>query len=75
MSGLRLTHSRKAQAGIADSQVDITSEKDTYRISTKNTKIRNIEYGTAGKKPFKQSEVSLVGDALVAFDAGLALVI
>lgn len=51
--------------GIAESQVDITSEKDTYRISTKNTKIKNIEYGSVGRKPFRQSEVSLAGDALL----------
>ena len=55
----------KVLRGIAEAQVDITSQKDTYKISTQNTKIRNIEYGSAGQKPFKQSEVSLAGDALL----------
>jgi len=55
----------KVLGGIAEAQVDITSQKDTYKVSTQNTKIRNIEYGSAGQKPFKQSEVSLVGDALL----------
>jgi len=55
----------KILGGIAEAKIDITSEKDTYKISTKNTKIKNIEYGTVGKKPFSQSEVSLIGDALL----------
>ena len=55
----------KVLGGIAEAQIDITSEKDTYRISTQNTKIKNIEYGSVGKKPFRQSEVSLIGDALI----------
>ncbi|MBN2271694.1 MAG: hypothetical protein JXN61_13830 [Sedimentisphaerales bacterium] len=55
----------KVLRGIAEAQIDITSQKDTYKIATGNTKIRNIEYGSAGQKPFKQSEVSLVGDAVV----------
>jgi len=55
----------KVLGGIAEAQIDITSEKDTYKISTQNTKIKNIEYGSVGQKPFRQSEVSLVGDALI----------
>jgi len=55
----------KVLGGIAQAQIDITSEKETYKISTQNTKIKNIEYGSVGRKPFRQSEVSLLGDALL----------
>ncbi len=52
----------KLLAGIAESEIDVTSEKDTYKIVTEKTKIKNFEFGSPGKKPFKQPEVSLVAD-------------
>jgi len=50
----------KQLAGIAESQVTLTSEKGAYKIETENTKIRNFELTAPGKKPFRQKEVSLV---------------
>lgn len=52
----------KLLAGIAESEITVTSEKDTYKIVTEKTKIKNFEFGSPGKKPFKQPEVSLVAD-------------
>jgi len=52
----------KLLAGIAESEIDVTSEKDTYKIVTEKTKIKNFEFGSPGKKPFKQPEVSLFAD-------------
>ncbi len=49
-------------AGIAESEVKVTSEKDTYHIVTDKTNIKNIEFSTPGKKPFKQPNTSIVAD-------------
>lgn len=49
-------------AGIAESEVKVTSENDTYRIVTDKTNIKNIEFSTPGKKPFKQPNTSIVAD-------------
>ena len=52
-------------AGIAESQVQVTSEKGSYRITTDATKIKNFKLVSADKKPFEQQEVLLVFDAEV----------
>ena len=52
----------KQLAGIAESQVTLTSEKGAYKIETENTKIRNFELTSPGKTPFRQPEVSLLAD-------------
>lgn len=52
----------KQLAGIAESQVTLTSEKGAYKIQTENTKIRNFELASPGKTPFRQPEVSLLAD-------------
>jgi hypothetical protein len=49
-------------AGIAESEVKVTSEKDTYHIVTEKTNIKNIEFSTPGKKPFKEPNSSIVAD-------------
>jgi hypothetical protein len=49
-------------AGIAESEVKVTSENDTYHIVTDKTNIKNIEFSTPGKKPFKQPSTSIVAD-------------
>jgi len=52
-------------AGIAESQVQVTSEKGMYRITTDATKIKNFKLVSPEKKPFEQKEVLLVFDAEV----------
>jgi hypothetical protein len=49
-------------SGIAESEVKIASENDTLHIVTDKTNIQNIEFGTPGKKPFKQPNTSIVAD-------------
>jgi len=50
-------------AGIAESEVKVTSQNSTYHIITEKTSIKNIEFSTPGKKPFKQPNTSIVIDA------------
>ncbi len=50
-------------AGIAESQIQVTSEKGIYRITTDATKIKNFKLTSAEKKPFEQKEVLLTFDA------------
>ncbi|MFQ6034995.1 MAG: hypothetical protein ACE5NM_03995 [Sedimentisphaerales bacterium] len=49
-------------AGTAESQIHVTSGKDTYRITTDSTRIENFKIVSAGKEPFQQAEVTLVFD-------------
>jgi len=49
-------------AGIAESEVKVTSENDTFHIVTDKTNVQNIEFGTPGKKPFKQPNTSVTAD-------------
>ncbi len=49
-------------AGIAESEVKITSENGTYHIVTEKTNIKNIDFSTPGTKPFKQPNTSIVAD-------------
>jgi hypothetical protein len=50
-------------AGIAESQVQVTSEKGSYRISTDATKIKNFKLVSSDKKTFEQEGVSFTCDA------------
>jgi len=50
-------------AGIADSDISISSKKDIYRITTTSTKIANLKFSYPGQKPFESNEVSFVFDA------------
>ena len=52
-------------AGIADSNLSITSENDSYQIVTDSTKIKNFKLISPGKKPFEQEEVSLIAEVEV----------
>ena len=49
-------------AGIAESQVQVTSEKDMYRIATDATKIKNFKMVSPDTKPFERQEILLVFD-------------
>jgi hypothetical protein len=49
-------------AGIAESEMKVTLEKDTYHIVTDKTNVKNIEFGTPGKKPFVQPNTSVAAD-------------
>ncbi len=50
-------------AGIVESKVQVTSEKDSYKITTDATKIANLKLVWPEKKPFEQKEVLLTFDA------------
>lgn len=52
-------------AGIADSNLLITSENDSYQIVTDSTKIKNFKLISPGKKAFEQEEVSLIAEVEV----------
>jgi hypothetical protein len=52
-------------AGIVDSVLSVTSEKDIYRIFTDSTKITNFKLASPNKEPFQQTEVQLMLDAEV----------
>ncbi len=49
-------------AGIADSDISVTSENDTYIVKTDSTKIKNLKVHYPEQKPFEPNEVSLVFD-------------
>ena len=48
--------------GVAESGFSVTSKKDTYRITTEATKIRNLRLIYPQREPFEQQEISLVAD-------------
>ena len=52
-------------AGIADSEISVSSEKQIYTFKTDSTKIEGLKLTYPGKKPFDQNNVS------VAFEAEL----
>jgi len=52
-------------AGIAESKLNITSQKNAYRVVTNSTKITNLKILSPGQEPFDQNEVTLVLDASI----------
>ncbi len=52
-------------AGIAESEVSISVEKQGYRVVTDATHIKNLKVSYPEQKPFEANEVSLVFDAEV----------
>ena len=49
--------------GIAESDMSISSAKETYIVKTDSTKIRNLKVYYPDQKPFESNEVSLVFEA------------
>jgi hypothetical protein len=49
-------------AGIAESQISVSSKKDSYRIVTEATKIKNFKLISPGKEPFEQDPVLFIFD-------------
>lgn len=49
-------------AGVADSQVSVSSEKDVYKITTDSTRIKNLKVVYPGQTPFEQPEISVAFD-------------
>ena len=49
-------------AGMAESEMKVTLENETYHIVTDKTNIKNIEFGYPGKKPFVQPDISIDAD-------------
>ncbi|MGB2807119.1 MAG: hypothetical protein WBC22_05240 [Sedimentisphaerales bacterium] len=52
-------------AGIAKSDVSISSEKQGYRVVTEATDIKNLKVNYPGQKPFEANDVSINFDAEV----------
>jgi len=52
-------------AGIAESDVSISSEKQGYRVVTEATHIKNLKVRYPEKKPFEANDVSILFDAEV----------
>jgi hypothetical protein len=52
-------------AGVAESDVSITAEKQGYRVVTEATDIKNLKVNYPEQKPFEANEVSIVFDAEV----------
>ncbi|MHC4597191.1 MAG: translocation/assembly module TamB domain-containing protein, partial [Planctomycetota bacterium] len=52
-------------AGIAESQISVSSKEDSYRIITEATKINNFKLISPGQEPFESNEISLVFEAEV----------
>ena len=49
-------------AGIADSQISVSSKEDSYRVVTEATKIKNFKLISPGKEPFEQDPVLFIFD-------------
>ena len=49
-------------AGVAESEISISSKKDSYRIVTDATKIKNLRLSYPGRQPFVQDQVLFVFD-------------
>ncbi len=47
-------------AGIAESQLSVSSKNNTYRIVTDNTKINDFKFTFEQEEPFEQKEVTLI---------------
>lgn len=52
-------------AGTAQSTISVSSQKDTYRIASDTTKIKNFKLQYPQQQPLEQQEVELVFDAEV----------
>lgn len=52
-------------AGIAQTNLSISSEKDTYYLKADKTKIKNLKLTSAGKEPFEQNEISLLAEGKI----------
>ena len=50
-------------AGIAESKISVSSDKNIYKVTTDSTQIKDLKLTYPGEKPFEPNEVSLVFDA------------
>ena len=50
-------------AGIAESKVSISSDKNIYKVTTDSTKIKGLKLTYPGEEPFEPNEVTLVFEA------------
>ncbi|MBW7989107.1 MAG: hypothetical protein FVQ84_03700 [Planctomycetes bacterium] len=50
-------------AGIAESKVSISSDKNIYKVTTDSTKIKGLKLTYPGEEPYEPNEVSLVFEA------------
>jgi hypothetical protein len=50
-------------AGIAESKIAVSSDKNIYKITTDSTKIKAFKLTSPGKKPFEPNEVTLTFEA------------
>jgi len=52
-------------AGVAESNISISAENQSYRVVTDATEIKNLKVRYPGQKPFEQSRVSVIFDVEV----------
>jgi hypothetical protein len=50
-------------AGIAESKISLSSDKDIYKVKTDSTKINGLKFANPGEIPFDANEVTLVFEA------------
>jgi len=50
-------------AGIAESKISVSSDKNIYKITSDSTKIKSLKLTYPGKKPFEPNEVTLTFNA------------
>ena len=50
-------------AGITESKVSVSLDKDIYKVTTDSTKIKDLKLTYPGEEPYEPNEVSLVFDA------------
>jgi len=53
-------------AGIAESQLSVSGQKNTYKIATDSTKIRNFKLTYPGQKPFEPNDVTITFDTEIS---------
>ncbi len=49
-------------AGIVESKLSVSGQKNTYKIATDSTKIRNLKLTYPGQKPFESNDVTVAFD-------------
>ena len=54
--------SEMQMAGVAESNISVSSKEDSYRIVTDSTRIENFRLVSAGQEPFVQEQITLVFD-------------
>lgn len=62
-------------AGIAESQLSVSGLKNTYKIATDSTKIRNFKLTYPGRKPFEPNDVTIAFDTEISAEEKMTNVV